>query len=529
MRFVFALITILCGFGLCSSQDWKAYPYQPSGLISFPLDEGRHTVDPTEWWYTSGHVLGLNSGTNYSFMCTFFYNPAAGFDGFRILNITNDDTGEFFQSVLPLTYSTLSQSECDIEAAIFQSGTEYFKTKKDTDGNLIPFEYELFSNGGTGALDIEFETTKRPLILSQDGYLDQGFDNYTYYYSQTMNTISGSLTFNGITEPIFGTGWIDRQYGDFNPFFGEKYEWFSMQLSNGMDINCWNVFTVDRTVPNNERYRLLSAYVDEDNQYSNIDLTIERLEYFCLDERCYSKKWHLTSSTNAIDLIIEALHTTTEVQLPFRFFEGSTVITGIVNGNPVTGKGFAELLHMYENPSVLFTNPSSDVFDSSVPISWTLSNPDEGRPVYYDLEYSIDNQESFNTVVSDLENSSYLWENPPISQNDELWLKLTARSVDGVLSASIINGPFTLATLSTIGNNFLTLNIFSNPVESTLRIVGINNFNGLRYSILDINGRKVSHGALETNSVEVSQLKSGLYFCVFENDSFIKTLKFVKQ
>ncbi len=35
------------------SQAWKTYPYSPAGsLISFQIDEGRHILEPSEWWYT---------------------------------------------------------------------------------------------------------------------------------------------------------------------------------------------------------------------------------------------------------------------------------------------------------------------------------------------------------------------------------------------------------------------------------------------------------------------------------------------
>ena len=66
------------------------------------------------------------------------------------------------------------------------------------------------------------------------------------------------------------------------------------------------------------------------------------------------------------------MHTTTEVQLPFRFFEGATTISGTIDGQAVTGIGFAELLHAYEDPDIEITSPAGGVYDTSVPISWQL-------------------------------------------------------------------------------------------------------------------------------------------------------------
>ena len=469
-------------------------------------------------------------------MCTFFHvdPPQQGFSGFRILNITNEDTGEFFQDVKPVNYNTLSTTGFDIEADIFLGGIDTWKNKVDGMSQPIPFEYELLSNGGTGGLDIEFVTTKRPLILGDDGLFNQGLSNYTYYYSQTMNTVTGDVTFNGVTEPVIGTGWIDRQYGTFNPFTGERYEWFSMQLSNGMDLNLWNIFTADRTTPLTPEYRNLSAYVNESTQYTTNDIQIERLQYFCTPDevQCYSKQWRITSTTNHnIDLIVSILHETTEVQLPFRFFEGSIDITGTVDGNPVTGKGFAELLHAYEDPDVTITSPSGGVYNTSMPITWTLNNPDDGRPVKYDLEYSIDNQQNFNSIATGLELPSYLWNNPPISENDEVWFRITAYSIDGTLTSTIVSDSASTATLTNSNFEFDLVSIYPNPVFDNLN-VNFNTSSKRDYTVYDINGKKILFGnKVDSNSIiiDVSSLHSGLYFLDLKSETASKVYKFIKQ
>ncbi len=533
MRIKFSFILCLFTF-FCFSQDWKTYPYLPTGEISFPLDEGRHSTESSEWWYSTGHVVGQTSGTNYSFMCTFFYNPAGDFDGFRILNITNDDTGEFFQDVKPVNYTTLSTTSFDIEATVFLGGTESWKNKLDVSNQPIPFEYELFSANGTGGLSLEFVTTKRPLILGDDGFFNQGLASYTYYYSQTMNTISGDLTFNGVTEAVVGTGWIDRQYGSFNPFSGEKYEWFSMQLSNGMDLNLWNIFTVDNETPTTIEYRNLSAYVDEATQYTTNDFQIERLEYFCTsdEEMCYSKQWRLTSNVNNIDLIISTLHTTTEVQLPFRFFEGSTTISGTINGVAVTGKGFAELLHSYENPDLTLTSPVGGVYDASMPISWDLNNPDDGRPIQYDIEYSIDNQANFLPLVQGLTDTSYLWTNPSITNGDEVWFKIIGYSIDGTLTSEIISASSSSATLSVNQFDITEVKFYPNPVKNELNVSFTNAIVEGYYEIFDITGRSVMSYKIDTNDlliVDMSSFNSGLYFIKIKGINFETVYRFIKQ
>nr|WP_321233321.1 lipocalin-like domain-containing protein [uncultured Psychroserpens sp.] len=534
MKFRINLLIFLCVISTAAfAQDWKTYPYTPSGQVEFPIDEGRHNGEPVEWWYSAGHVVGQTTGKSYSFMYTFFHFPQSGFDGFRILNITDDDTGTFIQDVKPLNYTTLSTTSFDIEADIFLAGTESWRNKEDVNNIPIPFEYELYALITNAGLDIEFETLKRPLIVGDDGYLDQGESNYTYYFSQTMNEVTGSITFNGITEPVIGTGWIDRQYGDFNPFTGEKYEWFSMQLSNGMDLNLWNIFTSDRLIPNNDKYKILSAYVDESTQYTTDDFQIDRLAYTWMPDgqRCYSKQWRLTSAINAIDIIITTLHETTEVQFPFRFFEGATSITGTINGVAVTGIGFAELLHDYEHPDITITSPISGVYDTSTPITWELNNPDDGRPIFYDLEYSIDNQNNFNTIATSLDNPSYLWTNPSISENDDVWFKITAYSIDGVLNSSVISASASSTTLSTNDQFLNTIKSYPNPVKDLFNIEFSTVLKG-NYTIVDISGRLINTSEM-FNSQKVAfstkHLNSGIYFFQIKTEKGNANIKFVKQ
>jgi predicted secreted hydrolase len=526
---VFFLLTIIG-----QAQDWKVYPYNPSGQIAFSQDEGRHTTEPIEWWYTSGHVTGQTSGKRYSFMYTVFHYPQSIFDGFRILNITDDTTGEFFQDVKPLNYTTLSTSSFDIEANVFQAGIEYWRNRKDASNSSIPFEYELFTASGTGGLDLTLETLKRPLILGEDGYLEQGQTNYTYYFSQTSNAVNGTLTFNGITESVVGTAWIDRQYGSFNPLTGEKYEWFSIQLSNGVDLNLWTIFNDNREIPNTEQYKILAAYIDESTQYTINDFEIERLAFNCMPdgERCYSKQWRLTSEINNIDLAISTLHDNTEVLLPFRFFEGSIDITGTVDGVTVTGIGFAELLHHYEDPIPEFTSQLDGLYNMDDMISWDLNNPDDGRNVFYDLEYSIDNQQSFTVIVENLIDQNYVWTENPLSNGQDVWFRLTAHSIDNALSSNIVSSALTNMTLSNNDRGFLNALLFPNPVSSELKISFQNIIQKGSFTIYDLSGRIISIGEIDNTAqiiISTVQLNSGLFIIKLRTGTADSVFKFVKE
>mgnify|MGYP000097238780 FL=1 len=414
----------------------------------------------------------------FSYMLSYFYYPQSfgpfSFDGFRILNVTNETTGAFYQDTQPVNYSNLSTTDLNI-ATTLPTGAEFWKNKVDGSTNSIPFEYELQASSSNINIQFDLETTKRPLIVGGDGLFDQGLGNYTYYYSQTHNTLTGSFTLEGTTEIVTGNAWIDRQYGDFNPFIGEDYEWFSIQLDNGTDLNFWNMFNAAREIPDDPKYIMLSAYVDESTQYIINDIVIERLEYFKTDDnaKSYSKKWRLTSASKNLDLTITANHTTTEVnitQLAFRFFEGSTTVSGTDNGVPVSGVGFAELLHSYEDPDISITSPSGGTYNTSSPITWMLNNPDDGRPTQYDLEYSTDNQVTFMPIVSGLTSTSYTWDGTGLNNGDAVWFKVKAYTIDNVLNSEIISASSNSVTLSNSSFKDNGLKFHPNPVQKELTL-----------------------------------------------------------
>jgi len=283
------------------------------------VDEGWHPDEAIEWWYIAGHLEGTTSGTPYSFMLTYFYYPGdtfgVSYDGFRILNVGNDLSGEFHTETMLLNYLDLDTSKMHIDALLYNDVSEYWFHKEVVDGTLIPFEYELSAFSAPASIALSVTSKKRPLIPGDDGLFDQGSSSYTYYYSLTDMEVTGTLIFEGSSEEVTGTAWIDRQYGSFNPNTEEAYEWFFLQLSNGMDLNIWNLFTPEMQLPDDPAYRHLSVYVNEDEQYTSHDFELERLAWATIpnSENSYSQSWRLRSETNQMDLNFSTLHHNSEV------------------------------------------------------------------------------------------------------------------------------------------------------------------------------------------------------------------------
>ncbi|MCB0572154.1 MAG: T9SS type A sorting domain-containing protein [Phaeodactylibacter sp.] len=518
---------------LSKAQSWKAYPYhQPGSVLDFPNDEGYHPGEPIEWWYTNARLTGLETGADYSFMLTYFHYPALGFDGFRIFNIANDDTGAFYDETRPVSYPVLAQDHLEIQASVGLGGQESWVTKRDTQGQLIPFEYHLSASGANGAIALDYKALKAPLMVGGTGFLYQGLNNYTYYYSLTAIEVTGTLTFQGFSEPVSGIAWVDRQYGDFNPNTGEPYEWFSLQLDNGLDINLWNIFTDDRQVPDTATYRIFTAYIDDSTNVASSDFELQRLAYAWMPDNsvCYARQWRLTAAAPEIDLLLTTLHSDQEVALPFRFYEGAIDIEGTVGGQPVSGQGFAELLHQYEHPQLAILNPATGMAwdPASQPILWQLLNPDDGRPITYDIALSNDDKQTWQDIAEGLTATEYLWDATGWPNDSLYWFRISGSSIDGTLVGTVeTDMPYAIIT-GLEGPNVQDgeARIFPNPASHKLTIGMDGAAERLQLRLLDARGRALRNtSGLQPVEWDVSGLPAGVYWVEIRQPGRVQTKK----
>ncbi len=533
IRYILLSLSVFAISFCSNAQAWKTYPHHQAGsVLTFPNDEGYHPGEVVEWWYTNAHLKGDVTGTDYALMLTYFYYDTLIYDGFRIFELSNENTGQFITETQPCTYPTLAQDHLEIVAktGLFGTGNEEWKTLRDSANNLIPFQYRLKANMPGGSLDLTYNAIKRPLMVGGTGFLYEGITGYTYYYSETEIQVTGTITMNGVTESVHGKSWIDRQWGQFDPNNGEQYTWMSLQLSNGMDFNLWNIFNIANQIPDTSTYRFCSVYINDSTDMTMSDFTLDRLKYeYTADlQRCYDQKWHFTRGN--VDLTITATHINNEVTLPFRFFEGSALIEGTIDGTPVTGVGYIELLHSFAKPQITITSPVGHVgWLGTTPITWKLTNPEDGRPIYYDVEVSTDNKVTYTTIAPHLTDTSYLW-SPSLTIGTEGWFRITGYSIDTTLINSTVSANSFIFGVTGISelNTTTSVTVFPNPATSTLNIsLAVNQKQQLQ--IFNSMGMLVKEIPItQTTQINIVDLPSGLYF-IHPRNNTQQTEKFVKQ
>ena len=121
----------------------------------------------------------------------------------------------------------------------------------------------------------------------------------------------------------------------------------------------------------------------------------------------------------------------------------------------------------------------------------------------------------------EIESVTIYWPSGIIDVFDDLEINTTHRLVEG--ESALNTGDFLTNDLS----------VFPVPAINNLTISNIEQMEDPIYTIFDVTGRKVMHGRLLVNTIDVSQLTSGQYILRLTPQRFrrnnVKSVKFTKR
>ena len=320
---------------------WKRYPFV-SGEFSFPDDEGYHYVSK-EWWYINGHLTDENDRT-YGYMVSFFNN------GLFITSITVDGHNKYYEVSELYSNFNIARGKLDLQ---FGENRLYQMPDK-------PFEYrlEIYTEDFQLFLDLKAE---KPPMTTGIIPIENG---YSYYYSITDLNTTGHFIVNENNMVVMGKSWLDRQWGDWDKPAG--WEWFSIQLENGMEIMAYKIFDRDTKYPTTK----ILSIIDSNNRMKSYNWTGEmynfRVEYSDywksdISGKVYSIGWDLFVPPKNIHLSIlpsfnnQEINYLTDEPIPDKyierahFWEGRCRVYGEVNGMQVCGNAYVESTYNYDS------------------------------------------------------------------------------------------------------------------------------------------------------------------------------------
>jgi predicted secreted hydrolase len=196
-----------------------------SSGVHLPADEAAHN-DPNEWWYFSGHLLGVDAAGHVH---------CYGFEyvTFQFLGI----------APAPVYFGNLSLT--DLTRGTFHYGVEEDSYPVPTTRNGFSLHTGAWTmRGGSGhdvlhaalpnyTLALNLRTTKPAALHGDDGVIPFGTFGTSKYYSWTSLRTGGTVIDHGVKVKVKGISWMDHQWGSFDFARGGGWDWFSVQLSNG--------------------------------------------------------------------------------------------------------------------------------------------------------------------------------------------------------------------------------------------------------------------------------------------------------
>lgn len=427
--------------------DWKTYPYNdPASKIVLPDDEGSHApVLGLEWWYVVIHATGETTGDKYSILVTHFSNQ------FRFFTVTNV-TQQTHKSGTTMGLLNSKHGSLNVKQTT-QYGTDYMRTRKDSGGNLIPFEYEFETNHSDMHVKGQLKSLKPPMMVGGTGYVPIGSSGNSWYYSLTRLDVDAVLTYNGITERITGLGWFDHQWGEFlvSPveLYGvfETYEWFCVQLDNGAEIMISNIFDRNYNLPYGEKYGGIQYCGPDGYTVPGLTSIFTRTGYWQdPDSKNYmSMGWTLEAPAINLKLTLTPEFKNQMVKFPLNgdFWEGSIHVTGTLDNVPVTGRAFGELMHRYEIPRLTvnvenYLKKTVYKMNETIKANWKVRNPDMGNPLTYDVELVSSDKKI--PVIQGIKGNNVAFTLgdilPSGSKAGFFRIKVTAYSIDKVIQGS---------------------------------------------------------------------------------------------
>lgn len=303
--------------------------------IEFPRDDGPHQSG-IEWWYFTGHVLA-EDGKDYGFEFVVFRARANASEG--------------YVSHFAITDSARNVFRYD-QRIVGSAGVSGDAKALDLNVNGWTMlgergEFSLRADMPDYAIDLNVTTRKPATFHDGDGYIDYGNGTASYYYSWTRMDIEGYLDLGGGPVPVSGSAWMDHQWGDFATYQDGGWDWFSIQLDDGVDVMLYVV-----RGPSGETIRVDGSIVGPDGQLTLLrqgDFSVAPIGEWTSPRTgaSYPSGWTIDIPVQKLSLILEPRildqELDTRATTGVIYWEGEVSVQASSHGTTTGGLGYVEL------------------------------------------------------------------------------------------------------------------------------------------------------------------------------------------
>ena len=199
------------------------------------------------------------------------------------------------------------------------------------------------------AMRLSLRGLKPPALHNGNGLITYGLGGFSYYYSRTRMSLSGTLVDHNQPLQVTGEAWMDHQWGNFLSFSGGGWDWFSIQLNNNTEMMLYLIRDATGKIG-----AVYVGYIDQDGHERLLSpnvLHVSILNHWTSQATgaTYPSGWRLkindpqvqTSLTLNPELLNQEL--VVYQSTGNSYWEGAVTIHGQSAGTPLLGEGYVEL------------------------------------------------------------------------------------------------------------------------------------------------------------------------------------------
>jgi predicted secreted hydrolase len=323
-----------------------------SALLSFPDDFGPHPDYQTEWWYYTGN-LESQDGRHFGYQLTFFRRallPASQ---------ESERSSEWGTNQIYMAHFALSDAKGDAFYAFERfsrgaaglagaHGSPYTVWLEDWRvEQTSASQFTLSAANEEIAINLVLQDEKGPILQGDQGFSPKGPEpgNASYYYSQTRLISNGEITIGDEHIAVEGLSWKDHEFSTSALAPGQiGWDWFSIQLENGYELMLFELRRGDGSIDLLSSGTLISPDGDI-LSLSEKDFSVSTQGSWKSPHSGanYPMGWQL--SIPGADLVLELSPylEDQELNLSITYWEGAVFVSGMQNGEEVSGQGYVEM------------------------------------------------------------------------------------------------------------------------------------------------------------------------------------------
>ena len=353
---------LVAGFSLSLSSPMR--PATNGWTFSFPRDHGKHGDFEVEWWYVSGN-LNSSDGKEWGYQFvifrralvhrlgsqTIFRMPFDGYAGHLVITDITERKHKFFQRQIG-SFLNLAGADTDQLRVWLRSWR-----LEEKDGRIL-----LQADQDDCSLSLELFPGKNPVLHDIKGFetKGEGPPRVSHNYSITSLRTIGQLKWQGNVHSVEGKSWLDREFGTgITAPDLRGWDWFSLGLGNGFEVMVIQI----RLLPGDATVSALGTIVFPDGTYRNLkqaDFQVSPVDFWTSPQTkaCYPMGWEMTIPSLGLKLAVTPAMRDHEIlasaSTGVDYWEGPVRVSGSMNDQAVSGKGYVELVGYVQSVGGMF-------------------------------------------------------------------------------------------------------------------------------------------------------------------------------